>query len=71
VHLGKKTISNLPMMSCQSTTVKTKESLGTLPTAVFKQIFISHAGCYAIINPTRVHPTQVPEEMAVVANLSQ
>ena len=71
VHLGKKTTSNLPMMSCQSTTVKTKENHGTLPTAVFKQIFISHAGGYAIINPTRVNPIPVPGEMAVVANLSQ
>ena len=71
VHLGKKTTSNLPMMSCQSTAVKTKENHGTLPTAVFKQIFISHAGGYAIINPTRVNPIPVPGEMAVVANLSQ
>jgi hypothetical protein len=58
-------------MSCQSTTLKTMESHGTLPTAVFKQIFISHAAGYAIINPTRVHPTHAPGEMAVVANLSQ
>jgi predicted aspartyl protease len=71
VHLGRKTISNLPMMSCQSPTLNTKENRGTLPTAVFKQIFISHAGCYVIINPTRAHPIQVPEEMAAVANLSQ
>ena len=66
VHLGKGTVSDLPMVSCKSATVKPKESEGTLPTAIFKQIFISHAGSYAIVNPTRV-----PEEVAVVRLLSQ
>jgi predicted aspartyl protease len=67
VHLGKRKMSGLPMVLCQGAAVKpSKESDGTLPTAVFKQIFISHAGSYAIINPT-----QVAREVDVVAKLSQ
>jgi predicted aspartyl protease len=66
VHLGKGKMSDLPMISCQGATVKPKQSDGTLPTAIFKQIFISHAGSYAIINPT-----QVAGEIAVVAKLPQ
>jgi hypothetical protein len=64
--LGKGKVRDLPMISCQGQTVKTKGSDGTLPTAIFKQIFISHARSYAIINPT-----QVRREIAVVAKLSQ
>jgi predicted aspartyl protease len=62
VHLGKRKMSDLPMVSCQGQTVKSKESDGTLPTAIFRQIFISHAGSYAIINPT-----QVAREIAAAA----
>jgi predicted aspartyl protease len=66
LHLGKGEVHEIPMMSCQGQTVKPKGSDGTLPTAIFKQIFISHAGSYAIINPT-----QVRREIAVIAKLSQ
>jgi hypothetical protein len=67
--LGKGTESHLPMKSCQSATVKPKDSEGILPTAVFKQIFISHAGSYAIINPAR--RLNVAREIAVVTPLSR
>jgi predicted aspartyl protease len=66
LHLGKGEVREIPMMSCQGQTVKSKGSDGTLPTAIFKQIFISHAGSYAIINPTPVR-----REIAVIAKLSQ
>jgi hypothetical protein len=66
VHLGKRKMSAHPMISCQGQTVKPKESYGTLPTAIFTQIFISHAGSYAIIDPT-----QVASEIDVVAKLPQ
>jgi len=69
LFLGKGTVSDLPMKSCQSATVKPKDSEGILPTAVFKQIFISHAGSYAIINPAK--RCKVPQEMAAVTPLSQ
>ena len=66
LHLGKGTIRNLEIVNCQTATGKPKDLEGILPTAIFKQIFISHAGSYAIVNPTRV-----PGETAVVTLLSQ
>ena len=69
LFLGKGTESHLPMESCQSATVKPKDSEGILPTAIFKQIFISHAGSYAIINPAR--RLNVAREIAVVTPLSR
>jgi hypothetical protein len=41
------------MVSCQGASVKANGNEGLLPTAIFKQIFISHAGSYAIINPAK------------------
>jgi predicted aspartyl protease len=64
VFLGKGTVRDLPMVSCQGASVKTNGSEGLLPTAVFKQIFISHAGSYAIINPAK--RSSVPAELAIV-----
>jgi hypothetical protein len=52
VNFGKRAVSDLLMMRCQSKTVKPRDPEGILPTAIFKQIFISHAGSYAIINPS-------------------
>ena len=54
LYLGKGMVSDLRVVSCHSTTVKPQDSDGLLPTAIFKQVFISHAGSYAIINPTHV-----------------
>ena len=52
------------MVSCQSATVKPPAAEGILPTGIFKQVFISHAGSYAIVNPkTR---RNVPLEMAAL-----
>ena len=64
VFLGKGTVSDLPMVSCQGASVKANESEGFLPTAIFKSIFISHAGSYAIINPAK--HASVPAELAIV-----
>jgi predicted aspartyl protease len=69
VHLGKGTVSNLPMVSCQSATVKAQNSEGILPTSLFKQVFISHGGSYAILNPQK--RGNVPLEMAALTPLSQ
>ena len=51
---------------CQS---ETGGQQGILPTGIFKQIFISHAGSYAIINP--IQSGNVPREVAAVAPLLQ
>ncbi len=69
VSLGRGMVSNFRMLRCQSDTVKTQDHTGVLPTAIFKQIFISHAGSYAIINPSqRCNATR---EMAAVTPVSQ
>jgi predicted aspartyl protease len=69
VHLGKGTVSNLPMVSCQSATVKAQDSEGILPTGIFKQVFISHGGSYVILNPQR--RANIPLEMTALTPLSQ
>jgi hypothetical protein len=62
--LGKETVSDLPMVRCQGASVKENASQGLLPTAIFKQIFISHTGSYAIINPAK--RSSVPADLAIV-----
>jgi predicted aspartyl protease len=69
VFLGKGTVSDLPIVSCQGASVKENESQGLLPTVVFKQIFISHAGSYAIVNPAK--RSSIPAEIAIVRPLPQ
>jgi predicted aspartyl protease len=69
VFLGKETVSDLPMVSCQGASVKANESGGFLPTAIFKRIFISHAGSYAIINPAKRSSARA--ELAIVTPRSQ
>jgi predicted aspartyl protease len=69
VRLGKGMVGNLPMVSCQSATVKAQDSEGILPTGLFKQVFISHGGAYAILNPQK--RGNLPLEMAALTPLSQ
>jgi predicted aspartyl protease len=69
VFLGKETVNDLAMVSCQGASVKTNDSEGLLPTAIFKRIFISHAWSYAIINPAR--RSNVAAELALVTPWSQ
>ena len=69
LYLGKGTIRNLEIVNCQTVTVQPWDAEGILPTAIFKQIFISHAGSYAIINP--IQSGNVPREVAAVAPLPQ
>jgi hypothetical protein len=69
VSFGKGTVSDFMMLKCPTATVKAQDRQGVLPTAVFKQIFISHAGSYAIIEPAQ--RCDVPQEMAAVTLLSQ
>jgi predicted aspartyl protease len=69
LHLGKGTVRDLAIMRCQTVTGKPSDSAGILPTAIFKQVFISHAGSYAIVNPTP--RCDVALEMAALTPLSQ
>ncbi len=69
VSLGKGMVSDFRMLKCQSDTVKPHDRTGVLPTAIFKQIFISHAGSYAIINPSQ--RSSATREMAAVTPVSQ
>ena len=66
LHLGKRRLGDLTILNCQSALVKPQDREGILPTAIFKQIFISHSGSYAIIDPTRRLNT--PQEIAVVGS---
>jgi predicted aspartyl protease len=69
VSLGKEIVSNFRTLRCQSETVKPQDRRGILPTSIFRKIFISHAGSYAIINPSQ--RSNVPQEMALVTPVSQ
>jgi predicted aspartyl protease len=66
LHLGKRLVGDLIILNCQSALVKPQGHEGILPTAIFKQIFISHAGSYVIIEPTK--RLNVPQEVAVVTS---
>jgi predicted aspartyl protease len=61
-YLGTATMRNVEIVTCQTGFGKSNEIEGTVPTGIFKQIFISHAGSYAIVNPTHV-----PAETTVAA----
>jgi hypothetical protein len=61
---GKATLSDLAMVTCQSATANSRDYQGNLPTSIFQRIFISHAGCYVIVEPSRHAPA--PQEIAVV-----
>jgi predicted aspartyl protease len=69
VSLGKGKLSDFMILKCQSETVKPREHTGVLPTAIFKEIFISHAGSYAIINP--LQRGNAVQEIAAVKPVSQ
>jgi hypothetical protein len=69
VSLGKGMVSDFRMLRCQSEAVKPQDRTGVLPTAIFKQIFISHAGSYAIVNP--IQRSNAAQEMAAVMPVSQ
>jgi predicted aspartyl protease len=66
---GKTTMHDITMLACQTPTVSERDHDGNLPTAIFKQIFISHAGSYAIVNPAQRKPGL--QEIAVVTPLSR
>jgi predicted aspartyl protease len=67
LHLGKKMLDDGRILNCQSATVKPQDREGMLPTAIFKQIFISHSGSFVVIDPRKRF--DAPREIAVVAPL--
>jgi hypothetical protein len=56
-------------VSMQSATVKPQDSQGILPTGIFRQVFISHGGSYAILNPQK--RGNIPLEIAAITPLLQ
>ena len=68
LHWGKAS-SELTLVSCQSASVNPNDHEGNLPTAAFKQILISHAGSYAIVNPAKSN--RAPQEIAAVGPLAR
>lgn len=68
VSFGKE-MSDFRMLKCQTGTVKPDDREGVLPTAIFKQIFISHLGSYAIINPSQRY--NAAQEIAAIPSVSQ
>jgi gag-polyprotein putative aspartyl protease len=55
--------------TCVSGTVRPGSHEGILPTAIFKQLFISHAGSYVIVNPVRLR--SVSEDGVMLAASSR
>ena len=68
LHWGKAS-SELTLVSCQSPAANPNDHEGNLPTAAFKQILISHAGSYAIVNPAKSN--RAPQEIATVGPLAR
>ncbi len=52
------------LVSCQVPVRSGRDHEGNLPTGIFKQLFISHAGSYAIVNPGK--SKQAAQEIAAV-----
>jgi predicted aspartyl protease len=68
LHWGGVSVGSLDLVACQSATANRSDHEGNMPTAIFKQIFISHAGSYAVVNPAKRAPSQ---EIAVLTPLAQ
>src|ERR1700722_14370402 len=52
VYFSAHTFKDVEFATCVSVTVQPGSQEGILPTAIFRQVFISHAASYVIINPT-------------------
>jgi predicted aspartyl protease len=64
---GKSTVDGVGTVTCQGVAGRKLDYNGNLPTAIFRQIFISHAGAYAVVNPGKRKAGS--KEMAVVAGV--
>jgi predicted aspartyl protease len=51
VQFSRHNVSEVDVATCVSALVRPESTEGILPTAMFKQVFISHAASYVIINP--------------------
>ena len=69
VYLGKGMARDFAMVSCDGKTATPRDKYGILPTALFQQIFISHAGAHVIIDPAK--RSRVPVVIAAVTSLPQ
>jgi predicted aspartyl protease len=52
MYFSAHTFKDVEFAACVSVTVQPGSQEGILPTAIFRQVFISHAASYVIINPT-------------------
>jgi predicted aspartyl protease len=52
VHFSAHNFMDFEFAACVSVTMQPGSQEGILPTAIFRQVFISHAASYVIINPT-------------------
>jgi predicted aspartyl protease len=55
VHFSRHNVSEVDVATCLSAAVRPGSNEGILPTAMFKQVFFSHAASYVIINPVVSH----------------
>jgi predicted aspartyl protease len=69
VRWGKATATGVSMVMCQSAIENGRDYAGTLPTTLFHQIFLSHAGAYVIVNPGKA--PHAPQEVAAVTPLAR
>jgi hypothetical protein len=53
VNFSAHNFQDVEFAACVSVTVQPGSQQGILPTAIFRQVFISHAASYVILNPTR------------------
>jgi predicted aspartyl protease len=51
VRFSRHNVREMNVATCLSATVRPESNEGILPTAIFKKVFISHAGFYIIIDP--------------------
>lgn len=54
MQLGRTATPKIKMTSCLKSPPAVSDNDGTLPTFIFDRIFISHAGCYLILNPIEI-----------------
>jgi len=69
VNFSTHNLLEIVVATCVSGTVRPGSHEGILPTAIFKQIFISHAGSYVIVNPVRLR--SVSEDGVMLAASSR
>lgn len=66
LQLGRTTTPKMKMMSCLKSPAAVSDNDGTLPTFLFKQLFIDHAHGYVIFNPIMLRKPGKQSEQSTV-----